>query len=224
LLLNDSKPVSAQAPAQDVYRAVVTSADSTAASARTPLFIRFTFFHPKKSHERHHIRLRPKLQQQAQVLLDAIHSVRKIVKWRLAICFQMRIPVKIGNHAALYERRNRQSARKHEAQPRFRAETQRSVLEMVIVQRDAPSCFEHHWNSSRKNCGDAKLYFIGIADLRFASHLRGEFKPTRDKEIGRPWNNAQSGLIDQKLVETPALWDIKRDGDPPKAVASILEW
>jgi len=85
-----------------------------------------------------------------------------------------------------------------------------------------PHGFKYPRNSSRKSFRNAKFYFIRIADSCPAGHLCREFESARHGEVGRTRNDAQSCLLDQELFETPTLWDIRRDGDSPKAVASIL--
>src|SRR5215831_373335 len=171
LLLDDSKPLSAQPLAPNTYRAVVASADTSAAPARAPLFVGFAFFHCNKSHIRQHIRLHPQTQQRLQILLDAIHSMREVFKRCFAVCFQMGIPIELGNYTSVDEGRKGQSSGKDEWDSRFGTEAQRPILQVMVGQRDPPAGFEYRRNSPRKIVRNTKFYFVIVADPCLACRL-----------------------------------------------------
>ena len=153
----------------------MTSANPITTSARTPFLIRLAFLRRKDLYEPQYIRVGLKSQQQAQVLFDAVYSVCQFFERRLAVSLQVRISVEIRDHAPVYKGSKGQTPGKHEANPRFRAETQRTILKMVVRHRDAPSRFKYRRDFSREGLRNTKFHFISVANPWPAGHLRAEF-------------------------------------------------
>lgn len=113
-----------------------------------------------------------------------------------------------NRYAPFHEPDKRQSLSKHQTEPRFRSQAQRSIHEVVIGNPDAAAGFEYHRSSPRKPLGNSNLYFIAVADPCFSGNLRVEFKAARKSEVRSLGNDADSRLPDQKFFQAPTHWNI----------------